>query len=112
MKTISAFAAAATEPASTAPAWTSRATGSALMSWTSTFALVFFTRCRHIGSPMTPRPMKPKLTVAVMFVTPEFSNDDISDTQIGPPHIIAGQEILALPAQCDRAGFEYEGLVA
>ena len=49
----------ATEPATAAPSARSRASGSGDRSKTITAAPLFLTRLRQIGSPITPRPMKP-----------------------------------------------------
>ena len=51
----------ATEAATAAPSARNRASGSAARSNAITAAPPFFTRLRQIGSPITPRPIKPML---------------------------------------------------
>jgi hypothetical protein len=51
--------ASATDAATSAPSADSRASGSGERSNASTRAPLFLTRLRQIGSPITPRPMKP-----------------------------------------------------
>ena len=65
----------ATEPAISAPSSRSRANGSGDRSNARTRLPLFFTRLRQIGSPITPRPMKPMVLYAAIAIARYFTNE-------------------------------------
>src|SRR5689334_14925022 len=84
----------ATEPAMSAPSARSRCSGSAERSNANTRASLFFTRLRQIGSPMTPRPMKPMVLYAVIASQPLFDERPRRRLVQGPRiDLVAGARI-------------------